>query len=343
MLSIFAPTAQTRFWLESSGISHFTYVSDFEHWMASPQPRVALIELQQFDDESRGLLSRCVQQAHRVLVFIPEFISDHYCQEFDFANVTFFLSGRLNWQPRHATVSDCMYFFWSTCDFYRRFPHLLENLSGSKHLDFDVLLGRRKIHRDWIHDSIDRSRNKVTYFENDGDDIRTLGVDNFEWPSDVLPIPEHPIRYTVEEVLVDNVIVSLSQIIPTSIYQQTRYSLVAETQNENTFSFFTEKITKPILARRLFLVSSGQHYLKNLRNLGFRTFHGIVDESYDDEACGRTRNDMIMREVERLGQADHRQIALDAEPILEHNFDVMMSTDWQRAMIDSVGDLICRI
>jgi hypothetical protein len=74
---------------------------------------------------------------------------------------------------------------------------------------------------------------------------------------------------------------SLSQVIPLSIYNQTAYSVVAETNYDNNYIFNTEKIVKPILARRLFLVVSGQHYLRNLRSLGFKTFDGIIDETYD--------------------------------------------------------------
>lgn len=344
MFSIFAHTEQTKFWLDSCRVPDLQYVVEFETWLESPRPRVALIELQQFDQDCHRLLSRCVREADHVMIFIPEFISDLYCQEFDLPNVTFFLCGRLNWQPRHAGIEDCMYFFWSTCDFYQQFPHLLEGLEGRKHLDFDVLLGRPKPHRDWIYNEIDRFSNKVTYFPDDRSrDIRAFGPEQFEWPSEVLEKPAQEINYTVQEVQVNGVIVSLSQIVPTTIYKQTKYSLVAETQNENAFSFFTEKITKPILAKRLFLVASGQYYLKNLRDLGFRTFDGIIDESYDREACARVRMDMLLKEVHRLQHADHAVISLAIEPILQHNRDHMMSTDWQRQMIDRVQQLITRI
>lgn len=341
MDSIFAPTQQAKFWIEQTGYP-CQITDDFAGWISSPDRCVAIIDVLDFNHQSHSLLYRCCQHADLVFIVITELISDHYCQEFDLPNVVFVLSGRLNWQPKHARTIDGMYFFWSTCDFYRRFPHLLQDLDGTKSLDFDVLLGRPKLHRDWIYHGIDRSRNRVTYFPHDDADIRAYGAAHFEWPSEVLAKPQQEIRYTVQEVLVDGVIVSLSQIIPRTIYQQTKYSLVAETQNENSFSFFTEKITKPILARRVFLVASGQHYLKNLRDLGFQTFDDIIDESYDHEPCAQTRMDLLLREVDRLQKADHEEIAHRAQEILSHNFDVMMHTDWQHNMIANIRTCVSR-
>ena len=44
-------------------------------------------------------------------------------------------------------------------------------------------------------------------------------------------------------------LVSLSQIIPVDIYNSTAYSVVCETNYDNHYSFYTEKIVKPIIAK----------------------------------------------------------------------------------------------
>jgi hypothetical protein len=134
--------------------------------------------------------------------------------------------------------------------------------------------------------------------------------------------------------------VSLSQIIPREIYQQTHYTLVAETQNENGFSFFTEKIAKPILAKRLFLVASGQYYLRNLRDLGFHTFGDIIDESYDHEPNADRRIKMLLKQVDYLCSQDPQDILSRAHSILEHNYYVMTHVDWQGSIMKKIHELM---
>jgi hypothetical protein len=152
------------------------------------------------------------------------------------------------------------------------------------------------------------------------------------WPK-ILDQYDTSVCFTAQEVTVQGVIVSLSQIIPHELYSQTQYTLVAETQTDNGWSFFTEKIAKPILARRLFLVVSGQHYLRNLRQLGFKTFEGIIDESYDNEPDLETRISMVLEQVKCLQQKDAQIIKSQIVDVTNHNFDVMMRSDWQKQLI----------
>jgi hypothetical protein len=339
MNCVFSQTAQTQYWLTSSQVPNIELELDFDKWAKSSCRRVAMLEIQYFDPDTQTLVEQAIKHGDLVMLFVPEFISDQWCRIFDLPNVVFFLSGRLNWIPTHARVFDCFYFFWSTCDFYRTYPDLL-NIPKNPMYYFDVLLGRQKAHRSIIHDLVDHNKNIVTYFpKDDAQDIRQYTQTEFIWPEDVLPKPTDPIDYTVQEVLVDGVIVSLSQIIPRKIYGRTAYSLVAETQNENSFSFFTEKIVKPILARRLFIVASGQHYLANLRSLGFKTFDGIIDESYDQEPNDFYRMKKLLDQVNLLQQLDPAVVARQIEPIVDHNFRVMMNTDWQGQLITQIRNL----
>ena len=337
---VYLQTDQAQYWLEQTG-SPARVERDFDTWIDSTDRRVAMIEVLNFDDDTHAEITRCCRHGDLVLLFIPEFIDDTWCREFDHPNVVMFLNGQLNWPLQHAHSSDCMYFFWSTCDFYRTFPNLLQELDGDRTRTFDVLLGRRKPHRDAIYRAVDHERNWVTYF-NHGDehDMRKYDTQNFIWPDHLLPRPDHAINFTVQEVQVDGVIVSLSQIIPRDIYRDTRYSLVAETVNENSFSFFTEKIVKPILAQRLFIVASGQYYLRNLRNLGFRTFDGVIDESYDLEANDETRMELMLEQVHRLENIDHKQLEKQIQIIVEHNYNVMMHVNWQNSMINSIAEYL---
>jgi len=337
---VFAPSEQSKFWIQQTG-QQCEIVHDFVSWTMSTDRRVAVVEVLNFDDTTHDLIDKCCIHGDLVFIVITEFISDCYCQEFDLPNVIFVLNGTLNWSPEHAQIVDGMYFFWSTCDFYRRFPDLLQDLDGQKDRVFDVLLGRRKLHRDWIYNTIDRQKNIVTYFPGHEDqDIRDYTQEQFQWPQDILPRPEHPVEFTVQEVTVDGTIVSLSQIIPREIYQRTHYTLVAETVCDNAWSFPTEKIVKPILAQRLFLVYAGHLYLTNLQRMGFHTFHGIIDESYDQEPDAQKRMDMLMGQVEWLQQQDPVQLQPSIARVAEHNYRIMTMIDWQGSMIAAMSAIL---
>lgn len=228
------------------------------------------------------------------------------------------------------------YFFWSTVDLYHRRPKLLDLLTpGQPHQGFDVLLGRKKKHRDLVYSMIDHDNNLVTYFSQ-GDPDNIACSNQFIWPESVLPRPTNPVTDTTDEIQVDGVIASLSQVIPTEIYNQTVYSLVCESQCDNGFSFFTEKIIKPMLARRIFLVVSGQHYLKNLRRLGFKTFEDIFDESYDEILRMEDRIKTVVNLVNYINQQNAQDLYNQAQTILDHNYDLVMNTDWQNTMCKAI-------
>jgi hypothetical protein len=148
--------------------------------------------------------------------------------------------------------------------------------------------------------------------------------------------PYAQIDWVVEEAYVELLrpltmcgeVKGLSQIIPFKIYNQTAYSVVTESCIQNHFSFFTEKIVKPIMARRLFVMFSGKGYLVNLRKLGFQTFDNIIDESYDSIDNNAERWQHAWNQVDWLNQQPQELVLEKIRPIVEHNFSVMMNTDW---------------
>jgi hypothetical protein len=189
---------------------------------------------------------------------------------------------------------------------------------------FDILLGWPKLHRDVIFNFINNTNLQdqviMTYFQDRSKPVSQQGI----WDIDFSP----GIMYTVTQINVQNRYASISQIIPLSIYNQTAYTVVAETNYSNHYSFYTEKIVKPILAERLFIVFSGQHYLRNLRSLGFKTFDGIIDETYDIIADFDQRGQMITEQMIYLFSQDQQIILDKIKPIVEYNYKLMIETDW---------------
>jgi hypothetical protein len=348
MLNIFLDSEQALYWLENAHRLNpkikYVISRKIPAWLDDTvSKRVAIFEVVNFDLETEQRLQIACSHGTLVVVLLPEFITDSWIQKFDLKNVVFFINGLLNYSTRHARVYLDPYFFWSTVDFYRACPDLLNQLQSNPTHAFDVLLGRQKPHRDIIYNTLDHDTNVVRYFPSADDlDIKQYSNKNFEWPT-VLIKPKESVTMTAQAVIVNNTIVSLSQIIPVDIYNRTRYTLVAETQIDNEFSFFTEKIVKPMLAKRLFIVCSGQHYLKNLQELGFRTFSGIVDESYDDIESWEERTRAACKEAIRLSTADSNLIQSTIVDIAEHNYRHLTTTKWQENLFQDVGQVLLTV
>jgi hypothetical protein len=87
----------------------------------------------------------------------------------------------------------------------------------------------------------------------------------------------------------------------------------------------TEKTYKPILLKKPFLVYGIPNILGMLRENGFRTFHGIIDESYDTIQDENERRLAIIKEIDRLNKLDSNSfssVLKQCESICEHNFAV---------------------
>jgi hypothetical protein len=120
----------------------------------------------------------------------------------------------------------------------------------------------------------------------------------------------------------------LSQIIPTQVFNDTAYSIIAETDHDNTLSFFSEKTAKPMIYKRLFVAFRGYKFLQNLKSLGFKTFNGIIDESYDLILDDHARYSAAFEQVCWLCNQDQEVIYDRIRDILEHNYNLIMNTDW---------------
>ena len=154
---------------------------------------------------------------------------------------------------------------------------------------------------------------------------------------------DRPIEWTVQPVQYYGHPISVSQIIPFTIYNQTAYTVIAETCWQNHFSFYTEKTAKPIIARRLFVMFAGRGYLANLRRLGFQTFDSVIDESYDLETDDYVRWRQAWAQVQWLKSQPQARILEQIRPIVEHNFGVMMNTNWYQTFNSQLEQDFARI
>jgi hypothetical protein len=259
----------------------------------------------------------------------PEIVS--FIQQADFENITYYICGLVNFQLDLAQVKQFMDWFETTTYFYRHWlPELLTRLKPfeTKPKSFDMLLGRKKLHRDQIYlhcamGGIDLG--ELTYFN----DTNAVLDDPKKWLWEGVGVSmERTPNWTIDKVKYYGHEMSLSQVIPIDIYNRTAYTAVAETCFHDNFAFFTEKTCKPIIARRLFIFFAGRYYLQNLQKLGFKTFDGIIDESYDQEFDALVRWRMAYEQMVWLWKQPQEQILEKIRPIVEHNFTHMMTTNW---------------
>jgi hypothetical protein len=103
-------------------------------------------------------------------------------------------------------------------------------------------------------------------------------------------------------------------------YIDTYFSLITETIcAESTYSFRTEKIAKPLAMAHPFVIASNAGFYRDLRNLGFRTFDGIIDESFDSIQNAQARMDRIVAVVDDLCRADLSAFLRACEPVCKYN------------------------
>jgi hypothetical protein len=84
-------------------------------------------------------------------------------------------------------------------------------------------------------------------------------------------------------------------------YTDTYLHITSETLFDATNTpFLSEKTFRPILNLQPFIYVGNYKGLEMLRNLGFKTFDGYIDERYDQEQDPKTRFSLIEKEVARF-------------------------------------------
>ena len=69
---------------------------------------------------------------------------------------------------------------------------------------------------------------------------------------------------------------------------------------DKLFAYCTEKITKPLYYGHPFILIGWKNSLKFLKEMGFKTYDDIFDESYDELETWEERTKAVWKEVERV-------------------------------------------
>ena len=207
----------------------------------------------------------------------------------------------------------------------------------SKSQLFDVLLGGERPYRTLLHDWIEQdpvlsSQTVMTYYG--GKTTRPKII------SEPDVVASQPIEHTGVVCRFRDIAARFSVIPPVSVYQQTAYSVVTETNAQHNYVFFTEKIARIMVCQRLFIALSSYRYLHYLRESGFKTFGHIINESYDLEVDDVRRWRMAFEQMQQLATMDQQWVLEQIQPTVEHNLHVLMHTDWHEKMSTDVGQIV---
>lgn len=120
-----------------------------------------------------------------------------------------------------------------------------------------------------------------------------------------------------------------SYLVVKDIIENSHMNIVLETHCDssgNEFALVTEKTYKAIFFKKPFIVYGEPFHLESLKKLGFMTFDGIIDESYDKELDKIKRKKMVIEElikIKNLNENDFQSLLKKCEKIVQHNYDIL--------------------
>jgi hypothetical protein len=106
------------------------------------------------------------------------------------------------------------------------------------------------------------------------------------------------------------------------------FEICFETFVDTDCKSLTEKIFKPLINFQPFIFVAFPGALKLLKELGFKTFEGFIDESYDLETDNSIRIELITNEIKRLCEMSKEELHnwyWSMEEILVHNHKTLLN------------------
>jgi hypothetical protein len=221
------------------------------------------------------------------------FVMDHYPDDLVFDHLGHFFS---------KIVDVCKYQSWDQ--------------TTSKPKIFDALLGIAKEHRILVYEKLIEADLLNQTFLNIHGSVNYTSPDLIEYDDPIITEDARKNSMRGLPGLANGIGVSHS--IPFKIYQNSWYSIVAET-NPWFSNFLSEKTAKPLFEKKIFVMFGPQGSLAHLQSMGYQTFHGIIDESYDQEPDHNARWSMAFDQVIKLSKSNHVDVYKTAQTVLDYN------------------------
>jgi hypothetical protein len=109
-----------------------------------------------------------------------------------------------------------------------------------------------------------------------------------------------------------------------SWYNDTCFSIVAETRVDLDYLFISEKTYKPIAFYHPFILVAQPKILQHLRSNGFETYENLFDESYDLDLDFNVRFEKIISNIKNYNNVPYDKLTQDK---LQHNHDLFFNKD----------------
>jgi hypothetical protein len=120
-------------------------------------------------------------------------------------------------------------------------------------------------------------------------------------------------------------------------YVNTGIEIVLETLFDDQRHHLTEKSLRPIACGKPFMLASTPNSLQYLRDYGFETFNGLIDESYDCIVDPRQRLKAIITEMQRISLLDStnkKNLWTELHKISKRNQQKFFSKEWYQSIIN---------
>jgi len=200
---------------------------------------------------------------------------------------------------------------------------------------FNALQKRPRVHRIWFFKylweanlvkdniiSMNAFESHKSYYEG-----KTLMPEEYEALANMLPLmpPENPAGYNLNNFSDGDCGAYL-----TAFNEQTMLDTWLTVVSEASFSdeeltcFISEKTFKPIACCHPFVITGNQYSLKNLKDLGYKTFHPYIDETYDELPTWERFPAIIksISKIQKLTASEKLEWYKKLEDILNHNREV---------------------
>jgi len=217
-------------------------------------------------------------------------------------------------------------------DFEKQFAYKNNNLNEIKL--YNCFQKRPRPHRIWMfyylyrNNLLDLGINSMNKFTSNSSyyDGKFLCDKDYKDMIDLLPI--YP-RYDLNEIEKSAFEGPMGTLFERDLYinetLDSWISIVSEASFAEDTCFISEKTFKPIAARHPFIMCGNKFSLKYLKGLGYKTFSGFIDETYDDLDTWN-RYQKIIDEIIKLKNMTNTQKLEwfhSQKEILDHNFNIL--------------------
>lgn len=217
--------------------------------------------------------------------------------------------------------------------------HQLLDYSQPREYWFDALLGAPRTARRWLYNQIVNSQHCDRFILNMYGQEAVHGTehynvtnwltghnldDNYSYRTSVTGLPHQ---------------VNTDSLLPYRIYNNSWFSVISETHDHASIPIITEKTAKCLLGRRLFIHFGNCGIIQLLKEIGFKTFDCVIDESYDHEPNSEKRLGMAWQQVEFIMQQDPKEVIQKCQKVFDHNQQIVLNYNYDKYVIDELKRL----